>query len=204
MAGCLQESDERLLARMRAGDETAFVTLYRRRQGAIFRFALQMSGSETVAEDVTQDVFLALIRGGLGFDPARGSLASYLYGAARNLVRRHFGRSRGVVSIDQESDDAETILPPSACDTLADITRRQSTEAVRQAVLALPERYREALVLCDLEELDYQSAAVALGCAVGTVRSRLHRGRALLVEKLSRNGAGDAALEGLKPVRCLI
>ena len=82
------ETDEALLSRMQSGDEQGFVTLYRRRQGSIYRFALHMSGSTAVAEDVTQEVFLALIREGCGYDPARGSLSGYLYGIARNLVLR--------------------------------------------------------------------------------------------------------------------
>src|SRR5690348_3594229 len=82
-------SDEHLLTEMRAGDERAFITLFRKRQGGIYRFALQMSGSPAVAEDVTQEVFLALLREDCGYDPARGTLSAYLYGIARKLVLRH-------------------------------------------------------------------------------------------------------------------
>src|SRR5690242_15066168 len=77
------ESDEDLLIRIHSGDEQAFVSLYRKRQGPIFRFAMHMSGSESLAEDITQEVFLALIRGDCGFDPTRGTLSAYLFGIAR-------------------------------------------------------------------------------------------------------------------------
>jgi RNA polymerase sigma-70 factor (ECF subfamily) len=160
---------------MAEGDESAFAALYRRRQGAVYRFALHMSGSASVAEDVTQEVFLELMRDPAGYDPDRGALASYLYGMARNLVLRA-GRGRGTGPVPAQE--------PSAGDLLADLTRKEAIEAVRRAVLSLPPRYREVVVLCDLEEMEYAGAAEALGCAVGTVRSRLHRARALLAGKL--------------------
>src|SRR6476646_1432910 len=81
-------SDEDLLGAARGGDEAAFTALYRRRQGAVYRFALHMSGDAAVSEDVTQEVFLALLEGGGRFDPVRGTLLSFLYGIARNLVLR--------------------------------------------------------------------------------------------------------------------
>ena len=196
------DSDDRLMARLRAGDEAAFVSVYRHLQGGIYRFALRMCGSETAAEDVTQEVFLALIRDGSGFDPARGTLSAYLYGIARKQVLRHLERSRGDVALDA-GDDGVDAEPAAGEDVAADLLRRESVDAVRAAVLALPRRYREAVVLCDLEEMEYAAAAAVLGCAVGTVRSRLHRGRALLVEKLNRAGAGPV-LDGLRPARCQI
>jgi RNA polymerase sigma-70 factor, ECF subfamily len=203
MTGEPQESDDELLRRIRAGDEEAFVCLYRRRQGGIYRFVLQMGGSEAVAEDVTQDVFLALIRDGFGYTAERGTLGGYLYGIARKLLLRQLERERSDVQIENEPEFEEG-LPAPAGDVLADLARRESIEAVRQAVLSLPRRYREAVVLCDLQEMGYAEAAVALGCAVGTVRSRLHRGRAMLVQKLNQGGDSNPALGGLRAARCLI
>jgi len=193
------ESDEHLLQRIRTGDESAFLALYRRLQGGIYRFALQMSGSAAAAEDVTQEVFLALIRDGFGFDSNRGTLAGYLYGIARKQVLRHLERDR--IDVPLAEDDGEERQMASPGDVFGDLTRKQSIESVRAAVLALPRRYREVVVLCDLEEMDYAAAAEALGCAVGTVRSRLHRARALLVDKLNR-GTPDPAAGGLQPARC--
>jgi len=85
-------SDHDLLKRMLEGEEDAFTALYRRRQAAVYRFALQMTGSVVIAEDVTQEVFMELIEHGRRFDPARGALASFLYGVARNLVLRRIER----------------------------------------------------------------------------------------------------------------
>jgi RNA polymerase sigma-70 factor (ECF subfamily) len=180
------------------------LTLYRRRQPSLYRFATHMSGSADVAEDVTQEVFLALLRGECGFNPDRGSLSGYLFGIARKLVLRQLERTRSDVAI--ETDAEESNQPELAVhdDALADLTREESLEGLRRAVLALPRRYREVVVLCDLEEVDYADAAIALGCPIGTVRSRLHRARALLLEKLNQERSSRPPVSALKPVRCFI
>jgi len=197
MSASPNETDAQLLRRMLAGDEEAFVALYRRRQGGVYRFALQMSGSPAVAEDVTQEVFMVLMRDGSNFDPSRGSLAAYLYGVTRNMVLRVFDRERALVRLSDEEGEADAAPHMSLVahdDPLGDLTRGETVERVRQAVLALPAHYREAVVLCDLHEMSYAEAADALSCAVGTVRSRLHRARAMLVEKLrGREGLGAEA-----------
>src|ERR671927_722457 len=105
MSASQQQSDAELLRLMLAGDEEAFTALYRRRQGGVYRFALRMSGSEALAEDVVQETFMVLMRDGRNFDPARGSLAAYLYGVARNHVLRAFERERSLVPFDTEADD---------------------------------------------------------------------------------------------------
>jgi RNA polymerase sigma-70 factor (ECF subfamily) len=172
-------SDEELLEAALHGNEAAFTALYRRRQGAIYRFALHMSGEAMVSEDVTQEVFIALLESGGRFDPARGTLLSFLYGIARNLLLRRFEKKR------PEDSDALAEELAADDDVLDDLTRRETIEAVRSAVLSLPAPYREAVVLCDLENASYEDAAAALECPVGTVRSRLSRGRAMLVQKLA-------------------
>ena len=196
------ETDDELLVRVQSGDEEGFLTLYRRRQAGLFRFALHMSGSMPLAEDVTQEVFLALLREGCGYDPERGTLSGYLFGIARKLVLRHLERARPVVALDLESDDFCQPELAILDDPLVDLTRREGIDALRRAVYALPRRYREVVVLCDLEEVDYADAAVALGCPIGTVRSRLHRARGLLLEKLNQERDPRQALGTLKPARC--
>ena len=176
-------NDIDLLQRALAGDEESFTALYRRRQGSVFRFALQMSGRRSVAEEVTQEVFLAMIREAGRFDPGRGSLMAYLYGIARNHVLRCLERDRLYVSMADEPD-GESAQWTAKEDTLGDLTRGETIESVRQAVLSLPANFREVVVLCDLHEMSYADAAAALDCAVGTVRSRLHRARGMLLEKM--------------------
>src|SRR5258707_14132176 len=128
------ETDDDLLMLMRNGDEQAIVALYRKRQAALFRFALHMGGSATVAEDITQEVFLALIRDECGYDPDRGTLSGYLFGIARKLVLRHLERGRSEVVLEVEGDDSA--LPELAVidDPLLDLTRREGIDTLRRAV----------------------------------------------------------------------
>jgi RNA polymerase sigma-70 factor (ECF subfamily) len=195
-----ERTDDELLSGLRSGDEQAFVTLYRRRQGAIYRFARHMSGSASLAEDITQEVFLTVIRGAAGYDPARGTFSGYLFGIARKLLLRNGEREARDVPVD-EGDGGCLPELRVADDPLAEMTRRERLETLARAVSSLPPRYREAIVLCDLEELDYADAAAALGCPVGTVRSRLHRARALLLEKLAGRPKAEPPLVDWRPVR---
>jgi RNA polymerase sigma-70 factor (ECF subfamily) len=200
----LADTDHNLLIRLRKGDESAFVALYRRRQAALYRFALNMSGSASVAEDVTQEVFLALLREECGFDPTRGTLSGYLFGIARKLVLRQMERVRGDVPLETEAEDTPLAELSVHDDVLGKLTHREGIEALRRAVITLPRRYREVVVLCDLEEVDYAEAAVVLNCPIGTVRSRLHRARALLLDKLNQERHGRPAVNPWMPAGCAI
>jgi RNA polymerase sigma-70 factor, ECF subfamily len=196
-----QLSESELLRSMRAGDENAFVLLYRRRQAGIYRFVLQMCGSPTLAEDVTQEVFLALLRESHSFDPERGSLGPFLFGIARNLVLRRLQRERFYAPIDDDSG-VDNEIEVSNPGPLEEIARNETLESLRKAILSLPERYREVVVLCDLEEMSYVETAEVLGCAIGTVRSRLHRARGLLIEKLRPVDNSETASTSVKSARC--
>ena len=199
---------EALLRRASAGDEDAFRALYRQLSGGIFRFALHMAGNPSLAEDVTQEVFLVLIRDPGRFDPSRASLKAFLFGVARNHTLRALEKEsrfapfleRGTEPGADAAEDAPlraSTVPVSGSsgaamnfhedaipDASDDLLRREQIDRVRRAVLALPPVYREAVVLCDLQELSYEEAAQALQCAPGTLRSRLHRGREMLAERL--------------------
>ena len=197
-------NDSELLRSMLAGDEEALALLYRRRQGSVYRFALQMSGSKAIAEDVTQEVFLFLMREGHVFDPERGSVSAFLLGVARNHVLRRLRVEQFLAPLGDDSDDdvpflhATTDLCP-----LEDLTRAETIESVRKAVLSLPPKYREVVVLCELQEVSYGESAEILGCAIGTVRSRLHRARALLLAKLRPGVEAEATDPAtVKSARC--
>ncbi len=180
MAAPEHPPDDDLMTRIADGDRDAFALLYRRFRGDVFRFALHVSGSRSVADDVTQDVFMAVIHQGAAYEAGRSSVRAWLLGIARNHVRR--ARARRVDS-SLEDDPSAAAFSVDA-DPLPDLARREDLIALRRVVVQLPVKFREAIVLCDLQELSYMEAAAAIGCAVGTVRSRLHRGRALLARRL--------------------
>ena len=196
-------NDSELLRSMLAGDEEALALLYRRRQGSIYRFALQMSGSKTIAEDVTQEVFLFLMREGHVFDPARGSVSAFLLGVARNHVLRRLRVEQLLAPLGDDSDDEVQLHASRDLCPLEDLTRAETIESVRKAVLSLPSKYREVVVLCELQDISYGETAEILGCAIGTVRSRLHRARALLLAKLRPAAEADEAGSAtVKSARC--
>src|SRR5882762_2934994 len=195
--------DGELLRSMLAGDEEALATLYRRRQESIYRFALQMSGSPALAEDVTQEVFMVLMREGTSYDSTRGPLNWFLFGIARNLVRQRLGREQFYASLtDGANEQSSPAELQAVSDPLAELSRSETIETVRKAVLSLPPRYREVVVLCELQEMSYAEAAAVIECAIGTVRSRLHRARALLIEKMRPAREENSATNGVKTARC--
>jgi RNA polymerase sigma-70 factor (ECF subfamily) len=175
----MQPSDEELYRLMRKGNQDAFAQLYERREPALYRFALHMSGSPAVAEEVSQEVFVQLMGPSTRFDETRGSLESFLYGIARNLIR--VVRRLGPV--------AEPVDRPFHHDILGELIADETTAALHRTLRELPERYRDVIFLCDLEERSYEDVARLIGRPVGTVRSRLHRARALLSAKLKRLNA---------------
>jgi RNA polymerase sigma-70 factor (ECF subfamily) len=180
-------SDEQLLRLMLSGDAQAFEVLYDRRQGGVYRYALRMTGSESMAEDVTQDIFLALISDSQQFDASRGAFKSYLYGMARHRILRRLERERILVSIDSRQDEGDGSMDnhlTSSEDPFTDLARDEIIGLVRQAILSLPAHSREVIVLCHLQEMKYTEVAEVLACPIGTVRSRLNRARTLLVDKL--------------------
>jgi RNA polymerase sigma-70 factor (ECF subfamily) len=168
------KTDEELYRLTRKGDQDAFSELYLRREPAIYRYALHMSGSSVVAEEVANEVFIQLMAPNAHFDERKGTLESWLYGVARNLVR--VVRRQGPVeaAVDRAFEH----------DILGELIHSENIEALQRAMRDLPERYRDVIILCDLEERSYEEVAGLLGCPIGTVRSRLHRARALLSTKL--------------------
>jgi RNA polymerase sigma-70 factor (ECF subfamily) len=177
----MNPSDEDLIAAVTAGSMEAFAELYRRRRPDVYRFALHMTGSPSAAEDVAQDVFLAVMREAARYTPGRSGVVPWLLGIARNHALRRITERR------HEPLPEPGREPGAAADPAEGIAREQSLATLRAALVGLPVVYREAVALCDLQELSYQEAAEAAGCAIGTIRSRLHRGRALLAEALKKD-----------------
>jgi RNA polymerase sigma-70 factor (ECF subfamily) len=178
-------SDIELVQRAAAGDRVAFAAIYERHRDVVYRFARLMSGSEATAEDVTQEVFVTLIHTMVTYEPRRAGLLTYLYGVARNVTRNRLRRDRRFVAL--ETLPLNTVA--AACSTDADdphnaASRAQERALLRRAVLSLPSRYREIIILSDVHGLAYAESARILHVPVGTVRSRLSRGRQLLAARL--------------------
>jgi RNA polymerase sigma-70 factor (ECF subfamily) len=182
-----------LLARMRQGDEDAFAALYRKHRDTVYRFALLRTGSAAAAADVTQEAFLHLITRPEQYDPSRGSIAAWLCGVARNLARRDSdGREDATDPADFAGD---TEVPAGLVDPQSPMERLlsdETAEQVRAALAAVAPHYRDVLVLVELSEMSYAEVAQVCGIDIGTVRSRLSRGRAQLADRLSRMGLLDA------------
>jgi RNA polymerase sigma-70 factor (ECF subfamily) len=181
-----QEKDDVLLRQAAKGNEDAFTALYRRYQAGLYRFALRMTGSPWAAEEIVQDVFMTLMRDPRRYDATRGALGAFLHGIARNRVMKHLERLPREVSLQERKEDGTGtgIILQDATTPSNLLEGHERAAHVRAAVLELPPEFREAVVLCELEEMSYEEAAKMAGCPIGTIRSRLHRGRALLLAKL--------------------
>lgn len=184
-------TENALLARMKQGDETAFVALYRRHRDAVYRFALLYCGSAATAADVTQDTFIHFIGHPNQYDPTRGAIGAWLCGIARNMARKQASHREDATDPAQLQDDA--MLDEAHIDRATPLERILASEAaeeVRRAIAAIAPHYRDVLVLCELSGLSYAEAAQVCGIDIGTVRSRLHRARAQLALRLAPYGGG--------------
>lgn len=182
-----------LLARMKQGDEEAFVALYRRHKDAVYRFALLFTGSNAAAADATQEAFLHFMTRPETFDPTRGSIAAWLCGVARNLARRETATREDATDPDALADGAHLPQELIERDTpIERLLRNEALESVRAAIAALAPHYRDVLVLCEFSEMSYAEAAQLCGIDIGTVRSRLSRARSQLADRLGRQGLLDA------------
>ena len=167
-------TDELLLQKAGKGDQAAFLELYERYRAPIFRFAYRLLGSVEVAEDVTHDCFLSLIRKPENFRPERASLKTYLYAAARNLALKHFrdqGRETGLDEVTVEPKDSPRRGP------LRRLLDEELAAHVKEAVFSLPPLQREALILFEYEGLSLSEVAEISGTDTGAIKARLYRGR---------------------------
>ena len=199
-------SDAELLALALAGEESAFRLLYDKLKGGIFRYAFCMTNCTAAAEEVTQEVFMSLLKEGGSYREEKGDLGAFAFGIARNLARRVRRREHAY----QPLPDADAIerLAASLVVEPAGLQRRlirdQVVEQVRAAVASLPDHYGQVVILCDLCEFSYAEAASRLACPVGTVRSRLNRAHALLARKLKPARAGETNIRAAGTEGCLI
>jgi len=175
-------SDRELLERAGRGDQAAFFLLYQNHRDIVFRFAYRMTGSVELAEDITHDCFLSLVKRPARFDPARASLRTYLYAATRNLALKYF-RDTGHEVLTDELPEEPALLYSS--EPLRRLLEEEVSAEVQRAVADLPPLQREALVLFEYEELPLDEIASIAGVDVGAIKARLHRARARLRRSLA-------------------
>ena len=190
--------DRDLIRRAAAGDREAFGTIYAEYRTVVYRFARLMTGSGTMADDVTQEVFVTLMQTLPQYDAARADLLTYLYGIARNVTRNRLRRERRFLPLDAATDAADS----RADDPCTAVSHSQEIARLRRAIRQLPSRYREAIILCDVHGLSYAETARVLDVPVGTVRSRLSRARVRLAAALREDPSGDRRFVPIE--RCIV
>ena len=198
--------DHGLLRLALAGDESAFISLYERLKHGIFRYAFYMTNDRPAAEEITQEVFLSLLKDGGRYRQDRGDVGAFVFGIARNFVRRIERRERPYQQLPKdhalENLSASLIAEPESLS--ARLIQSERVRQVQAAIALLPDHYRQVVVLCDLCEFSYEDAASRLQCAVGTIRSRLSRGHALLAQKLKPLQGRSSRIEATGTEGCLI
>ena len=179
-------TDSDLLRQMRSGAASAFQALYQRHQGPLFRFAALRCGSPHTAADIVQDVFMGLLTERFKFDPLRGALPNFLFGVARNLILRHEAPLQRLAHLSEPDEDgAEALeLASETGEPLERMLSNELAEEVRRVLSLLPPHYRDALILYEMHELSYLEIAEICQVDIGTVRSRLSRGRAAMAKRL--------------------
>jgi RNA polymerase sigma-70 factor (ECF subfamily) len=188
-----------LLTRMKQGDESAFVALYRKHRDAVYRFALLYAGSAAVAADVTQDTFVHFMTQTHQFDPTRGTIGAWLCGVARNLARKQCGiREDATDPLDLAGEGRAHDSQVDHESPLDRVLRGELAEQVRRAVAGIAPHYRDVLILCELSDLSYAEAAQVCGIDIGTVRSRLSRARTQLAQRLAEYTPSERAKEALQ------
>ena len=184
-------TDEVLLRRAGEGDQAAFLELYDRHRQPIFRFAFRLLGEVDIAEDVTHDCFLSLIRKPENFRPERASLRTYLFAAARNLTLKYFRDSGRETALDEMTEEPQ--LSPRH-EPLRKLLDEELAAEIRRAVFSLAPLQREALVLFEYEGLSLNEIAEITGADVGAVKGRLYRARGRLKSVLRPYLGGNREL----------
>jgi RNA polymerase sigma-70 factor (ECF subfamily) len=189
------ELEEKLLERLRARDERAFNELVKTYERRVFGLVFRMLGSRAESEDLTQEVFVQVFKA-IGTFRGESKLSTWIYRIAVNLCknRTKYLRVRHAGEQDQLEDVAERLpLSQAPNANVAQVARpdeamagRQVEEIVRQAISEVDDNFRECLILCDVEELSYEEIAEITGLPVGTVKSRIFRGRAQLRELVEK------------------
>ena len=184
---------ESLIQQCLDGDERAWDAIVRQYRRRVFNVAYTFVGRHDEAEDLTQDIFLKVFKSLKTFD-RRANFQTWLISVSRNLCIDHYRSVRKErQTIDRDVDAAE--LSPASTDPgpVAALEQQDRVALLRQALAALPETLRSAVLMRDIQERSYQEIADALKLPEGTVKSRINRGRAELARQVRHLSAGDAA-----------
>jgi RNA polymerase sigma-70 factor (ECF subfamily) len=185
-------SDEDLVGRVQDGDPLAFEVIFDRHGGAAFSLAYRMCGRRSVAEDVVQDAFLSLWRRGRGFDPARGSVRSWVLGAVRNKALDFFRSEAAKTSRDVSDDQAVAELTAPER-TEAAVEQLDDAHQVRGALMQLPDEQRRVIELSYFGGFTHSEIATMLELPAGTVKGRMRLGLTKLRLSLAEP-SGNAGL----------
>ena len=185
---CL-DSDSRLVARCLAGDDAAWEELVKAHSRRVYAICYRFTGRASEAEEITQEVFLRVFQTLKSFRMDEGQFSVWLTRLARNLLIDHYRREkmqRVTDSIEDQLPEAERLAPQrERTDGL--VESREHEELIQAGLRKLAPELRETVILRDMEELDYKAIAEVLRVPEGTVKSRLHRGRAELAKVLRRS-----------------
>ncbi len=197
MEGTVLEQDwAQIVRRSMSGDSSAWAEMVRAHHKRVYGLCYRFTGNAADAEDLTQDVFLKIYMNLASFDATRGSLPVWITTMTRNLLVDNFRRTRNLRatgSLDEGWDQPQEQRP--VADRLADpgvspheaAARGEIQKMVQKALMKVSVELREAVILRDLQDLDYKEIAQVLGIPEGTVKSRISRGRAELARLLERN-----------------
>jgi RNA polymerase sigma-70 factor (ECF subfamily) len=184
-----------VVRRCLSGDSPAWTELVRAHHRRVYALCYRFTNSGSDAEDLTQDVFLKIYANLKSFDTERGSLQVWITTLTRNLLVDHFRRTRNLRatgSLDEGWDETGELRPIDRLEakgpTQHDLaTRRELAKMVQTALALVSPELREAVILRDLQDMDYKEIALVLSIPEGTVKSRISRGRAELARLLERN-----------------
>ncbi len=194
----MPELDDELMERFQKGDEDAFTLLVRRHEKPLINFIAQFIGDRDSAEDLAQDTFIRIFQAAPRYKPGRAQFNTWMYHIASNLckneLRNRARRDRHWVdnTVKDEEEDAGAGIESRIANAPADasyepdvvLQRKELRDALRKAIAALPEQYREPLVLRDIQGLSYEEISKVLGIRAGTTKSRINRARLILKDKL--------------------
>jgi len=187
-AGRNVDLDSNLVGRCLGGDEAAWEDLIKLHTRRVYSICYRFTGKDSEAQDLTQDVFLRVFRAIGSFRSGEGSFVVWLTRLTRNLLIDHYRRTKQDRSTDSIEEQLPMLEERTAISSRTDglLAGREASEVLQTALRKLSPELREAVILRDLEELEYREIAEVLHVPEGTVKSRLNRGRAELARLLRK------------------